>query len=201
MNVPELSRIHGNHLVNISLSLCLVYLYHPASTRTFHCKDPRKPTTGKFIWKQDIDVLGLHWDEVYSNLRRRVNNNIYKSGVNVKSVLLNGDNASEIKLDNGEILKFDLVIFSDGINSIGRPLLSQNSTLNYSGYVAWRGVLDFSKIQDKTPFINNIPYYCYDNGHLLAYAVNHGGEKKLNWVFYEKLSLEKLKQLEELQKW
>ena len=158
-------------------------LTYPASTRTFHCKDPRKPKFGKSIWEQDIEVLGLHWDE------------IYKSGVKVESVSLNEDDASEVKLVDGQVLKFDLVIFADGIHSIGRQLLSQGSVLEYSGYVAWRGVIDFEQIEDKAPFINNIPYYCYDDGHLLAYAVNHGGEKKLNWVFYEKLSLEQLEAL------
>ena len=165
---------------------------YPASTRKFYCKDPAKPQIGRCIWNQDIDVLGLHWDELYSNLRKRVSNEIYKSGVTVENVLLKNNNASEIRLDNGDVLKFDLVIFSDGINSIGRPLLSPNSMLEYSGYVAWRGVVDFNKIKDKTPFINNIPYFCFDNGHLLAYAVNHGGKKQLNWVFYEHISLEQL---------
>ena len=44
-------------------------LTYPASTRTFHCKDPRKPKFGKSIWEQDIEILGLHWDEIYSNIR------------------------------------------------------------------------------------------------------------------------------------
>lgn len=65
----------------------------------------------------------------------------------------------------------------------------------YSGYVAWRGTLEFEKIKNNTLFNDQGLYYCYNKGHLLTYPVYHHQTNKLNWVFYEKIAIADLEGL------
>jgi 2-polyprenyl-6-methoxyphenol hydroxylase-like FAD-dependent oxidoreductase len=167
----------------------IVYSY---STRSFYYQLPSKPDYGHCFWNQNISTVSLHWDTLFLNLRKRLPDNLYKNECKIIDVKLNNGEFNQVILESGETHEFDLIIFADGSQSMGRNLISKSSQLAYSGYVAWRGTLDFDLIQDKSLFINNIPYYCFNNGHLLAYPVNHDGIKKLNWVFYEKLTIKDL---------
>ncbi len=160
---------------------------YSAETRSFYCQLPTKADYGHCIWRQDISIVGLHWDTLFLNLRKRLPDELYKNDCKIADVRLIDGKPGELVFESGDSQAFDLIIFADGAHSMGRKLISERSQLTYSGYVAWRGVIDFELIKDKSPFINNIPYYCFNNGHLLAYPVNHEGTKKLNWVFYEKL--------------
>lgn len=62
--------------------------------------------------------------------------------------LFNGK-PNRVLLKSGETQEFDLIIFVDGSQSIGRTLISEGSQLAYSGYVAWRGTLDFDLVKYK----------------------------------------------------
>lgn len=167
-------------------------MVYSSSTRSFYCQLPSKPDYGHCLWHQNISIVSLHWDTLFLNLRKRIPDKIYRNECRIVDVKLIDGEPSQIILESGDTQEFDLIIFADGSQSIGRKLISENSQLTYSGYVAWRGTIDFDLIKDKSPFINNIPYYCFNNGHLLAYPVSHDNIKKLNWVFYEKLTLENL---------
>ncbi|KTD60037.1 FAD-dependent monooxygenase [Legionella shakespearei] len=168
---------------------------YSSSARSFYCQLPSKPDYGHNIWHQDISVVSLHWDTLFLNLRKRIPDELYKNECRIVDVTLAKEKPGQILFESGETQEFDLIIFADGAQSMGRKLISERSQLTYSGYVAWRGVIDFDLIKDKSPFINDVPYYCFNNGHLLAYPVNHEGVKKLNWVFYEKLDAENLADL------
>lgn len=168
---------------------------YSASSRSFYCQLPSKPDYGHCFWHQGMSIVGLHWDTLFNNLRKRLPDNLYKNESLVTKVQINDRCPSQITLQSGEIKEYDLVVFADGYHSMGRGLISENSQLEYSGYVAWRGMIDFDSIKDKAPFIDNMPYYCFNNGHLLAYPVHHDNIKKLNWAFYEKLPEESLDDL------
>jgi 2-polyprenyl-6-methoxyphenol hydroxylase-like FAD-dependent oxidoreductase len=163
-----------------------------SSTRSFHCQLASKPDYGHCLWHQNISMVSFHWDTLFLNLRKRIPDRLYKNECRVVDVILIDGEPARLIFESGETQAFDLIIFADGAQSMGRKLISASSQLTYSGYVAWRGTLDFDLIKNTSPFIKNIPYYCFNNGHLLAYPVNHNGIKKLNWVFYEKLPIENL---------
>lgn len=168
---------------------------HSSTSRSFYCQSPSKPDYGNCLWHQNISLVSLHWDTLFSNLRKRLPDNLYINESKIIEVKLKDGCLGEITFESGETEEFDLIVFADGHQSLGRKLISDSSQLAYSGYVAWRGILDFHLIKDKIPFIDNIPYYCFNNGHLLAYPVYHDDIKKLNWVFYEKFPLEKIEDL------
>ncbi|MBA2657161.1 MAG: monooxygenase [Tatlockia sp.] len=168
---------------------------YSSSSRSFNCQLPNTPEYGNCLWHQNISIVSLHWDTLFSTLRKRIPDSLYKNECKIIDVKLKDGAPGEITFESGEIEEFDLIIFADGHQSLGRKLISERSQLTYSGYVAWRGVLDFQLIKDKTPFIDNMPYYCFNTGHLLAYPIHHDNIKKLNWVFYEKIPIENIEVL------
>jgi len=168
---------------------------YPAQRRTFYYKSPNEHY-GIPFWNQDISILGLHWETLFTNLRKRIPDQIYHSGAKIINASIKDNKTASLTLENGETRHFDLILFADGSHSLGRKIISEHSKLSYSGYVAWRGVLNFDSIGEKTHFTDNIPNYCFDSGHLLAYPIHQNGVKKLNWVLYEKLSEEQLEGLE-----
>ncbi|HHT0593186.1 TPA: FAD-dependent monooxygenase [Legionella anisa] len=169
-------------------------LAHTLTARSFYCQENNEPVYGKFLWKQGISMASLHWDTLFTNLRKRIPNSIYCHGVKVIDVQLHDKGPGQITLESGERQPFDLIVFADGVQSLGRKLIS-NVQPEYSGYVAWRGTLEFASVKNNTLFHEQALYYCYNKGHLLTYPVYHHQTNKLNWVFYEKIAIEDLEDL------
>ncbi|KTC81823.1 FAD-dependent monooxygenase [Legionella cincinnatiensis] len=169
---------------------------HSFTTRSFYCQSSEDPVFGKFLWQQNLSMASLHWDTLFTNLRKRIPNQMYHQDCKVVAVQLQ-DAAKKITLESGEEYLFDFIVFADGAQSMGRELISPQAQarLEYSGYVAWRGTLDFNVMTNKSLFNTQGLYYCFNKGHLLTYPVYHHQINKLNWVFYEKLAPEDLEAL------
>lgn len=166
------------------------------TNRKFYCHSSKNTDYGYCLWQQNIETVSLHWDTLFSNLRKRLPDALYKNNVKVNRVEFNDYSPNQIILEGGAIHQADLVVFADGANSLGRQIISKNKSLAYCGYVAWRGVINVNQIPSQVFLPDGIPYYCFDTGHLLTYPVYQNGTKKLNWVFYEQLSLANLDALE-----
>lgn len=165
------------------------------TNRRFYCRALEQVDYGHYLWQQNISVMSIHWDTLFSNLRKRIPDNIYKNNAKVASVELNDHAPNKITLECGTTYNADLVVFADGTHSLGRRLISNNEPLIYCDYVAWRGVISFDLIPMPAQVSHSLSYYCFDKGHLLTYPVHHAGVKKLNWVLYEKISLDHLESL------
>lgn len=168
---------------------------HSCTMRSFYCHSDNEPLYGACLWQQPISMASLHWDTLFTNFRKRISNQIYRQNAKVVDVVLEESAPAQITLESGETFLFDLVVFADGAHSLGKKLIAETLQPEYSGYVAWRGVLDFDLIQNKTLFNEQGLYYCFNNGHLLTYPVYLEQKNKLNWVFYEKLTLAELNAL------
>ncbi|KTD10948.1 hypothetical protein Lgra_1914 [Legionella gratiana] len=169
---------------------------HRLTARSFYCQSNKDPIFGKFLWQQNLSMASLHWDTLFTNLRKRIPNQMYHQDCQVVEVQLQHA-TKKVTLASGEEHSFDFIVFADGAQSMGRELISPQvqSELHYSGYVAWRGTLDFNVINNKSLFDSQGLYYCFNKGHLLTYPIYHHQINKLNWVFYEKLALEDLEAL------
>ncbi|VEB35768.1 FAD-dependent monooxygenase [Legionella cherrii] len=181
-----------NHLIAQNL-IDQDTLAHTLTMRSFYCKTANEPVHGKFLWQQGISMASLHWDTLFINFRKRIPDSIYRQGVKVIGVQLD-ELGGQITLASGETERFDLIVFADGVQSIGRTLIT-NTLPEYSGYVAWRGTVEFERLKNKNFFNDQARYYCFDKGHLLTYPVYHHQTNKLNWVFYEKLTHKDLENL------
>ncbi|XP_015571627.1 6-hydroxynicotinate 3-monooxygenase isoform X2 [Ricinus communis] len=106
-----------------------------------------------------------------------------KTSVNVKAKALQTDEIIEIK--------GDLLVAADGCLSSIRRTFLPDLKLRYSGYCAWRGVLDFSGkegsetivgIRKVYPDLGNCLYFHLNGGiHSVLYELP---KEKLNWIWY-----------------
>ena len=83
----------------------------------------------------------------------------------------------------------DLVVFADGINSIGRRLLAPEAEPHYAGYVAWRGTVDEIHVEPAAleALADAITYHVLPAGHFITYpipGIESPGGRLLNWLWY-----------------
>lgn len=86
----------------------------------------------------------------------------------------------------------DLLVCADGIGSDARLWLMGETSANYSGYIAWRGIIGEANVSnDALQLLEDaIIYHILPDGHLLTYpipAVENGlSERKryINWLWY-----------------
>jgi 2-polyprenyl-6-methoxyphenol hydroxylase-like FAD-dependent oxidoreductase len=157
---------------------------------------------GHTAWVMPISLALLKWADLYDNLRRRVPESVYHAGCTVVSVNMANENTATLSLEDGRKFEFDLVIFADGYRSMGRQLICPQTTLQYRGYVLWRGVLEEKHLPDSEPLENTVPRISYKGlaGHLVLYFVpgQNGsltkGNRLVNWAAYVPLPAEELPQ-------
>jgi 2,6-dihydroxypyridine 3-monooxygenase len=92
---------------------------------------------------------------------------------------------------SGRLARADLVVFADGVNSIGRSLLAPGVEPGYAGYVAWRGTLDEERLGAGTfaGLGDAVTYHILPAGHFLTYPIPAhespaGPDRLLNWLWY-----------------
>jgi 2,6-dihydroxypyridine 3-monooxygenase len=93
---------------------------------------------------------------------------------------------------NGLVVRPDLAVFADGVGSTARATLLPDAHPQYSGYVAWRGVVPETELSDATraALDDALTYYVYANSHILVYAIPgrdgsvKPGERLVNVVWY-----------------
>jgi 2-polyprenyl-6-methoxyphenol hydroxylase-like FAD-dependent oxidoreductase len=163
--------------------------YHPLVGRS-----EDKPGLGYVALKLDLDMVLCNWGDLHKNLRKRVPDDLYHHGVSVADVefLPEEDDAVALTLSDASRHVFDLVIFADGYQSLGRRVLFPTVVRHYRGYVLWRGLLNESEIDDPSPLESNLFRIHYKGlqGNAVFYFVPgpggslRRGERWINWACY-----------------
>jgi 2,6-dihydroxypyridine 3-monooxygenase len=88
---------------------------------------------------------------------------------------------------SGRVVEADVVVFADGINSIGRRLIAPEAEPTYAGYVAWRGTLVDDPALETVA--DAITYYVLPAGHFITYPIpgpegSTGSPRLRNWLWY-----------------
>ena len=199
---------------------------------------------GALSCKMHEDTPRYHttWDVLYQNcVQTLMYNNTCTHPALIKNKCLENiiydDNKQSMRLEfaDNSVFDCDLIIGADGIGSQTRKYVSHikhdidsdvNSNMNdmidfdYTGYVAWRGVVSYNQIKDKInininsgnnhddtdvnvynqliPFLDNNRWVLYhgDNTQFLNYICpNYYDSTNLlyNWVWYIKYSSDELK--------
>ena len=149
-----------------------------------------------------LALVPMNWGDIFSNLRRRVPDSAYRQGSAVVDAS-NEDDGAVIRLDDGSEYRFDLVIFADGYNSLGRRLLFPDVELEYRGYVLWRGLLLESELDDSSPIEDALPRLSFPelHGNAVFYFVpgpggsSKPGDRWVNWACYVPYTPEELQRL------
>lgn len=135
-----------------------------------------------------------NWGVLYHNLRRRVSDEIYHQSHQVTALDELQDGSVRLHFADHQTKVFNLVIFADGHNSLGRQILFPHLSLQYAGYIGWRGLTDERSTSDMSRFEGTLPMFVCPAGLSLLYIVpSHEqaveiGRRQLNWVFYVKVT-------------
>ena len=86
----------------------------------------------------------------------------------------------------------DLLVCADGVGSDARHWLLGKTLGEYSGYIAWRGIVDETKVSDEALQLvgDSIIYHILPDGHLLTYPIPvvensiSNPRRCINWLWY-----------------
>ena len=147
---------------------------------------------GYSAWEMPLNLKAFHWSSLWNDLRKRVPDEIYHRGYQVANAIPNDIDSVTLQFEDGSEADFDLVLFADGYQSLGRQLLFPEIGLDYRGYMLWRGLLPEREMDDSAPLGSKLPRLSYSNlpGNLAIYFVpNHDGSVEegnriYNWAAY-----------------
>ena len=147
---------------------------------------------GKTAWAMPMGFHVFQWNELWQSLRNNVPNSNYHAGVKIIDAKLASNGTVALTKSSGEKAFFDLVLFADGYQSLGRQLLFPEKKLKYRGYILWRGLLKESEMQGACPLKDEILRLSYDGepGHNVVYFIPSKagsvkeGERTFNWAAY-----------------
>ena len=169
----------------------------PLSGMSYRIKDTSNDE-GRSIWHRPLDAVAMRWGHLFAQLRKRVSDQNYVNGIDVLDIKQNEENGQTLTLSNGSIYHADIVIAADGIHSHTRDLVNGPTTINYSGYVLWRGLLD----QTSTPAPqNDVLWHPYNGGMAGCYIIpasehsTSAQKHTLNWGIYDKVDTDLLSKL------
>jgi 2-polyprenyl-6-methoxyphenol hydroxylase-like FAD-dependent oxidoreductase len=146
-----------------------------------------------------LNMALLNWGDLWRQLRARVPDSAYSEGIEVASSRPDGDQVVLSGVD-GWSGTYDLVLFADGYQSIGRRALFPDLHPAYRGYVLWRGVLNESRLSDSAPLESALYRLHYKGlpGNAVFYFVpgkdgsTTVGSRRVNWACYIPLEAEAL---------
>ena len=155
---------------------------------------------GHIIWKSPGAASGMNWGVLFANHHKRVPEAIHLHGANVIGVDEGEDGKVTLRLEDGRQFVFDLVVFADGYNSLGRRYLFPDAKMEYAGYVIWRGLID--EAQAPVGMFGEASEWAVHQGGLcIFYKIpgQHGelqpGRRLQNWAWYRLTPAEQLPEL------
>lgn len=158
----------------------------------FIVRTPEHERLGYSPWQMPMNLKVFHWSTLWNNLRKRVPDARYHRGHEVVGAQTHDDDTVILEFGDGSKAGFDLVLFADGYQSLGRGLLFPQVGLDYRGYMLWRGLLPEGEMGDSAPLGSNVPRLSYTDlpGNLVLYFVPNqdgsmkAGERIYNWAAY-----------------
>ncbi|KAG1335536.1 6-hydroxynicotinate 3-monooxygenase [Cocos nucifera] len=159
--------------------------------------DSEKKISWTLTRDENFNFRAAHWTDLHSILHKALPARIILWGHQLLSFQISDDQSSvkakAIVIQTNDVVEIvgDLLIAADGCLSSIRQHFLPDFKLRYSGYRAWRGVLDFSGkessdtiagIHRAYPQLGNCLYFDLANGtHCVLYELKN---KRLNWLWY-----------------
>lgn len=163
-----------------------------ATTMPFIIRTSDHERAGYSPWQIPINLKAFHWSTLWNNLRKRVPDAAYHRGYEVANANPNGAENVTLQFKDGSSADFDLVIFADGYQSLGRQMVAPEHGLDYRGYMLWRGLLPEAAMDDSATLGSHVPRISYSHlqGNLAIYFVPGPdgqmaqGQRIFNWAAY-----------------
>lgn len=183
---PTLTSLIARNLVDAD------FPHSRVTTGPLICCGTAEDRYGQSVWIEPRDQSAMRWADLYRSLRHRVPAALYHQGHTVIDAQMSESDTVALRFEDGSSQVFDLVIFADGYQSLGRRLLFPDVEVQYRGYVAWRGLLDERHLTNSEPLESAITRVIYRDqpGHLIIYFVPGPTasvarrERTVNWVAF-----------------
>lgn len=140
----------------------------------------------------------ISWDYLYSTVASKLHP---KTCVvdNAVTRVQEEDGCARLVFTDDRTDTFDLVVGADGLASIVRGALNQDSKNRFAGYVAWRGLIPERDLPaGASILLDRFAFYVTRGIHVLGYLVPgpngemEPGSRRYNWVWYRPVSAPKL---------
>ncbi len=131
------------------------------------------------------------WNTIYRSLIDQFEPERYLLGHELVDFSQSTDGVTA-RFENGDSIDCDLLVAADGIGSMVRARLQPQARSEYAGYVAWRGMVPESEVDQDVAkqFDDAVSYFVYPNSHILVYPIPsvsgsvERGQRLLNFVWY-----------------
>ncbi|MCY1137179.1 FAD-dependent monooxygenase [Actinoplanes sp. Pm04-4] len=102
----------------------------------------------------------------------------------------------ELRFTSGRTERADLLVFADGISSVGRRRLQPRVQPRYAGYIGWRGCVPEREVTRETADLINdaLAYALIDSSHICMYAIPGAdgslatGNRQFNYIWYRNVA-------------
>jgi len=164
--------------------------YFASHTFTRVWRTARERQYGYIAWDQPASLALLNWGGLYRNLRKRVPDHVYRTEQRVVALHEQANGRVGVEVANSGIHEFDLVVCTDGYTSLGRRMLFPEVSIQYAGYVLWRGFLLEQELNESKPLESGVRCLGYPGGHGIFYFVPGPdgsvapGKRLVNWGVY-----------------
>ncbi|KAJ4951869.1 hypothetical protein NE237_028701 [Protea cynaroides] len=169
----------------------------PLSIDQNQATDSEKKISWTLTRDENFNFRAAHWVHLHGLLFRALPFHVVQWGHYFLSFFISDDKAfvqvtaKVLHTEKTIEIVADLLIAADGSLSKIRQTFLPNVKLRYTGYCAWRGVLDFSEdensdtivgIRKAYPELGNCLYFDITNGtHSVLYELPN---KRMNWLWY-----------------
>lgn len=140
--------------------------------------------------REDAQWSYSSWAALHSALLRDFGAERYRRGHRAVAVAQDASTAT-VEFDNGSFATGDLVVFADGVNSVGRQYVSPNTPVRYSGYIGWRGLVSERLLSSEARAVlqDSVTYALMPGSHIVMYPVpspvkDGRSERLMNFVSY-----------------
>ncbi|MBT2482394.1 monooxygenase [Streptomyces sp. ISL-94] len=161
---------------------------HRLTRRRWVVRDGGGPG-GRVFWEQPFPFHSYHWGLLWRGLREATPDTVvYRQGAAVTGVTgAGGEERAEVRLADGAVERYDLVIGADGYRSVVREAVCAESRPHYAGYVCWRGNFDARRLDvlgaGDWP-AEAVTTVCFPGGSCVVYRIPGPDGPRVNWVLY-----------------
>lgn len=148
---------------------------------------------GAVVHEQRADYLFSSYNALHRGFLDHFGEEDYHLGTAVEGFDRDADGV-DVRLSGGMHERFDLFVCADGIRSGARSSLLPDASLEYAGYIAWRGTIEEGDVGSEAygMFEDAITYHVMSGSHMLAYPIpmvdGPSKRSRINWLWYRNVA-------------
>ncbi|MDF1704892.1 MAG: FAD-dependent monooxygenase [Aeromicrobium sp.] len=149
----------------------------------------------EIVFEEPVEWRYSSWSVMYRSLLADLGRENYELGEFACGFSQDADGV-DVRFVGGRVERADLVVFADGITSVGRRRLDPAAVPTYAGYVGWRGTVLESEVSPAVAELlgSSLTYSVAENTHICMYPIPGPdesldvGRRLLNYVWYRNVA-------------